>query len=122
MWRGPEHPGEFPTLGFDVLDWIEEWLVVPDGPLAGEPLILTPEQAQFVIRYYRVDLASGKRSIRRGVLSRPKGWGKSPLLAALCIARRSPRSSRRVRRRRRAGRPPVGRAGVQGEGADPRRV
>ena len=25
------------------------------------------------------------RLIRRAVLSRPKGWGKSPLVAALCI-------------------------------------
>jgi hypothetical protein len=63
-----------------------EWLIVPDGPLAGEPLILTPEQAQFVLDFYAIDHATGKRVIRRGVLSRPKGWGKSPLLAGLCIA------------------------------------
>lgn len=84
-WRGPSEPGEFPTLGWLALDWLEEWLVVPDGPLAGEPLVLTPEQAQFVLDFYRVDLATGKRSVRRGVLSRPKGWGKSPLLAGLTL-------------------------------------
>lgn len=84
-WRGPNEPGEFPTLGWLALDWLEEWLVVPDGPLAGEPLVLTPEQAQFVLDFYRVDLATGKRSVRRGVLSRPKGWGKSPLLAGLTL-------------------------------------
>ncbi len=85
MWRGPDYPGEFPTLGWLALDWLTEWLVVPDGSLAGESLVLTPEQAQFVLDFYRIDLATGKRIIRRGVLSRPKGWGKSPLLAGLTI-------------------------------------
>ena len=54
-WRGPEYEGEVPTLGWDVLDWITEYLVVPDGPTAGDPLELTPEQAQFVLNFYRVD-------------------------------------------------------------------
>lgn len=95
-WRGPEYPGELPTLGFQVLDWIETYLIVPDGPAAGQPLVLTPEQAQFVLNFYAVDptfegpavrgnaLVNGRR-IRRAILLRPKGWGKSPLLAALCL-------------------------------------
>jgi hypothetical protein len=84
-WRGPDHPGELPTLGFDVLDWIAGHLIVPDGPGAGEPLFFTEEQAQFVLNFYAVDPVTGKRRIRRGVLSRPKGWGKSPVVGALCI-------------------------------------
>lgn len=95
-WRGPEYPGELPTLGFQVLDWIETYLIVPDGPAAGQPLVLTPEQAQFVLNFYTVDPAFtgpavqgnamvNARRIRRAILSRPKGWGKSPLLAALCL-------------------------------------
>lgn len=84
-WRGPDFQGELPTLGWGVLDWMAEYLIVPDGPRAGDPLILTPEQAQFVLNFYSIDPASGKRRARRAVLSRPKGWGKSPLLAALCI-------------------------------------
>lgn len=95
-WRGPQYPGELPTLGYAVLDWFEEYLVVPDGPLAGEPLVLTGEQAQFVLNLYTLDprfrgpavrgaaLVSGRR-VRRAILSRPKGWGKSPILAALCL-------------------------------------
>lgn len=95
-WRGPEYPGELPTLGWGVLDWMSTNLVVPDGPTAGDPLVLTPEQAQFVLNLYAVDprfegspirgrsLVNARR-IRRAVLSRPKGWGKSPLLAALCL-------------------------------------
>lgn len=95
-WR-PEQPGERPTLGPYVLSWIFENLVVPDGPLAGAPLELTPEQQRFVLRFYELDprgpenaIVDGAlrnaRLIRRSVLSRPKGWGKSPLVAALCIA------------------------------------
>jgi hypothetical protein len=95
-WRGPEYPGELPTLGWYVLDWMEEFLTVPDGPAAGEPLVLTREQAAFVLQLYVVDprfegpaiqgraLANARR-IRRAILSRPKGWGKSPLLGALCL-------------------------------------
>lgn len=93
----PSEPGERPTLGWLVLDWIEANLIVPDGPSAGEPLTFTPEQARFILKLYEVDplfvgppiqgrsLVNG-RLIRRAVLSRPKGWGKSPLNAALCLA------------------------------------
>jgi hypothetical protein len=94
-WRGPAYKGELPTLGYEVLDWLAAELIVPDGPLAGEPLILTEEQAQFVLDLYAVDpkavgaLSRGHfrnhRLIRRAVLSRMKGWGKSPLLAGLSI-------------------------------------
>lgn len=84
-WRGPEYPGELPTLGWFVLDWMRDYLIVPDGPGAGSPLELTPDQAQFVLNLYAVDPASGKRRVRRGVFSRPKGSGKSPLLGGLCI-------------------------------------
>lgn len=95
-WRGPEYEGELPTLGFHVLEWIEEFLIVPDGPAQGQPLVLTPEQAQFILNFYAVDpsfegpAARGNalvnaRRIRRAVLCRPKGHGKSPLLGALCL-------------------------------------
>lgn len=95
-WRGPEYPGELPTLGWYVLEWMAEYLIVPDGPAAGEPLVLTNEQAQFILNLYVVDpsfegpairgrqLVNARR-VRRAVLSRPKGWGKSPLLAGLCL-------------------------------------
>lgn len=95
-WK-PEYEGERPTLGYLVLDWIAENLIVPDGPSAGEPLLFTDEQAMFVLRLYELDpafegppvrgraLVNG-RVVRRAVLSRPKGWGKSPLVAALCLA------------------------------------
>ena len=79
-WK-PKFEGEYPTLGWYALEWITEYLAQPD---LGEyqPLSLTPEQAQFVLRYYRLDPETGRRVYRRGVWSRPKGHGKSPLMGA----------------------------------------
>lgn len=84
----PSEPGERPTLGAYVCEWIEENLVIPDGPAAGQPYRLTPEQKLFVLRLYELDpsaegpavkngLLRSARLIRRAVLSRPKGWGKA---------------------------------------------
>lgn len=85
-WRPPS-PGECPSLGWQVLDWVGEFLAAPDCPPDDpQPLILTDEQARFVLRFYELDPHSGQRLIRRGVISRPKGWGKSPLLSAIALA------------------------------------
>ncbi len=81
-WRGPEFDGEVPTLGFIFLDWCYANLVVPDGPRAGEPMDMTPDQAQFWLNFYALHPVTGKRIIRRAVLSRAKGYGKSPGMAA----------------------------------------
>lgn len=95
-WRGPQYEGELPTLGWGAIEWMETNLIVPDGPTAGEPFKLTDEQCQFVLNLYTVDphfigpAIHGRslvnaRTKRRAVLSRPKGWGKSPLVAGLCL-------------------------------------
>lgn len=83
-WK-PSKPGEVPTLGFEVIDWITENLAAPDRA-EYEPFVLYPEQEDFVLRFYELDPKTGKRRRRRGVISRPRGWGKSPFLAALAIA------------------------------------
>jgi hypothetical protein len=80
-WK-PRFPGEFPTLGRLALEWMTEHLAQPDCAEYRE-LVLTREQALFVIRYYRIDPVTGKRRYRRAVWSRPKGHGKSPLMAAI---------------------------------------
>lgn len=92
----PEYPGERPTLGWAMLDWYAENLIVPDGAADGEPLTFTQEQAEFILKLYEVDrhfegpaiqgrtLRNG-RLIRRAVLSRSKGWGKSPIVGAICL-------------------------------------
>ena len=50
-WRGPETPGEYPTLGFVAVQWIEEHCVVPDGPRAGELIRLTDEQYRLILQH-----------------------------------------------------------------------
>jgi len=87
----------YPSLGDQLVGWMSHHLPVPDGPLIGEPLNLTGEQQLFLRKLYRLKPTwSGPvirgaslnqaRVITRAILSRVKGWGKSPLLGALCIA------------------------------------
>lgn len=83
-WK-PADPGDVPTLGYEVIDWISAYLAAPDRP-EYEPFVLYPEQEDFVLRFYELDPVTGRRRRRRGVISRPRGWGKSPFLAALAIA------------------------------------
>lgn len=82
-WK-PTEPGEVPTLGYYVIDWMTEYLAAPDR-LVYEPFVPYVEQEDFLLRFYELDPVTGKRKRRRGVLSRPRGWGKSPLLAAIAI-------------------------------------
>src|SRR5215212_4083657 len=81
-WR-PSTPGELPTLGYVAIDWIAEYLAAPDkGDY--EPFVLYREQEDFLLRWYRIDSSTGRFVYRRGLIGRPRGWGKSPLLAAVC--------------------------------------
>lgn len=77
--------GSIKTLGWDVIEFVESYLLQPDGDAAGEPFQLTPEQLNFTLWFYALD-RRGKFSYRRAVLRRSKGWGKSPFLAALALA------------------------------------
>ena len=82
-WK-PERPGERPTLGALVVDWIETNLAAPDGR---DGLVrLTREQVEFTLRFYELDPDTCTRRRRRGVLSRAKGWGRSPFMAMLGVA------------------------------------
>lgn len=91
-WRGPNEEGEYPTLGFEVIDWIEAHCVVPDGDRMGEPFTLSTEQARFILEHYRLvpDATTEARSrafaYRRSALIRPQKWGKGPLTAAMICA------------------------------------
>lgn len=83
-WK-PSVPGEIPTLGYEVLDWISAALAAPDRA-DYEPFVPYREQEDFILRWYALDPVTGRRKFNRGVLGRPRGWGKSPLLAALaCV-------------------------------------
>lgn len=84
MWK-PSVPGEIPTLGYEILDWITEMLAAPDST-EYTPFVPYREQEDFILRWYALDPETGRRKYNRGVLGRPRGWGKSPLLAALaCV-------------------------------------
>src|SRR5690349_12667571 len=48
-----------------------------------EPFVPTQEQADFLLAFYRLDPITQQRIRRRGVISRPRGWGKSPFTAAI---------------------------------------
>lgn len=84
-WK-PSQPGEVPTLGYEVIDWMTAMLAAPSRP--DELLPFTPylEQEDFILRWYEIDPDTGRFRYQRGLLGRPRGWGKSPLLAALAIA------------------------------------
>ena len=93
-WRGPEVPGEFATLGYEVADWIHDTCVIPDGDRAGQPLVLTAEMVRFLLHYYRLDPERYSRKWegpafhfgRGGQLVRPQKWGKGPFSAAIVLA------------------------------------
>lgn len=80
-WK-PAYPGEVPSLGLYAIQWMYDHLASPDRA-EYEPFQVTEEQAQFIIDLYAINPRTGKRQYRRGVISRPKGWGKSPLLSAI---------------------------------------
>ena len=81
----PPFDPTIPTLGFGVLRWMKAHLLQPDGDHAGEPFVPTAEQRRFVLWWYALGEDDTFR-FRRGILRRSKGWGKSPFVAALCLA------------------------------------
>ena len=90
-WRGPRRPGEYPTIGTQVAQWIEAHCVIPDGIHQNELYRLTDEMLVFLKRFYRLhpdavlDDARPSRAFRhRGaLLMRPQKWGKSPFAGAI---------------------------------------
>ena len=90
-WRGPEEPGEFPTLGHLAADWIEAFLRITDGPKIGEPFQLYDEQYAHLLHRYRLDpeIPSDRGNeafVRRGsMIVRGQKWGKDPFLAAITL-------------------------------------
>ena len=82
-WK-PSEPGEVPTLGWYVLDWMSEMLARP-AIEDYEPFVPYREQEDFILRWYEIDPTTGRFVYERGLLGRPRGWGKSPILGGLCI-------------------------------------
>lgn len=72
------------TLGYQIIRWCQTYIVQPDGDRAGEPWEFTPEQLRFVLWLYAIK-PDGSWLYSAATLRRAKGWGKTPLLAALAI-------------------------------------
>lgn len=83
-------PVSFPTLGWQVIDWMEEYLCHGPGDVAGDPLHLDDEFVLFLCWLYRIypqgHKFEGRRLAQRAVLSRPKGRAKSELAGAFVCA------------------------------------
>src|SRR6266498_2398927 len=79
-------PGEFHTLGPQVVSWVEAFLVHGPGDVQGEPVCLDDELVAFVLRAYRLDPETGRRVCDEALLSRPKGRAKSELAGMLACA------------------------------------
>jgi hypothetical protein len=96
QWRGPQEPGEFPTLGWLIGEWIEANVVIPDGPQRGAPYLLTREMWHHLLHVYRLRArARVHHRYPRPVdgfvyygcqLRRSQKWGKDPFNAAKAIA------------------------------------
>lgn len=83
-WRGPEYDGDYPSLGWEL---IEEWSrLFPSPRDEGSPLKLTDEQALVIVEWYRIHPETGKFVYRRGCSRRSKKSGKSPIEALKCIS------------------------------------
>jgi hypothetical protein len=82
-WRGPEYPGDFPTLGWQVLEHMTAYLPSPRDDK--EPLVLTDDQARIVLRWFELDPETGEFPNLDLILELVKGWGKGPIAGALMI-------------------------------------
>jgi len=67
------------SLADEVIDLAESYLLVPTGQRAGEQLVLTPEQVELAIEWYRVTPDGRSYVWNRLLLIGPKGWSKSPI-------------------------------------------
>jgi hypothetical protein len=85
-WREPAYPGEFPTLGYAIAEWIQAWCVVPDRDLRGMAFALTDEQLRFLVYFYALTPEGAWRYRRGAQLVRSQKWGKGPLAAAVVCA------------------------------------
>jgi hypothetical protein len=73
-------------------DWIEEHLVIPDGPQVGQPYLLTDEMWRHLLWSYRLhpnarpEMGSLAFRYYGALLVRPQKWGKDPFMAAQVCA------------------------------------
>src|SRR5690349_14487810 len=84
-WQ-PQEGDAFPSLGWQIADWIEAYCCHGPGDIQGELIELDDEWLRFLVHAYRIDPETGRRIYDEGVLSRPKGRAKSELAGFVGIA------------------------------------
>lgn len=81
---------DWPTIGWEVIEFVEAYCCHGPGDVQGEPFELDDEEVELVLDLYRVfpkghDRA-GRRLVTRGIYSRSKGRRKSELAGGLVVA------------------------------------
>jgi len=83
-------PTEWPTLGWQIIDWTEKYLCHGPGDIQGEPLVWDEEFCQIILDCYRIFPKGHEQEGRRVVsyfgISMPKGRAKSEFAGALVCA------------------------------------
>lgn len=78
---------DWPTLGWDAIDWIERHCVHGPGDVQGDQLVLDEEEVDLLLDLYRLyppdHRRAGRRVVSRGRYSRSKGRRKSELAGTL---------------------------------------
>lgn len=81
--RTPAQVAATVRRGDRVIAFIEKYIVVPDGALVGLPMVLLPEQKEFISAIYNNQRPDGRLLTRRGILSIARKNGKTGLISAL---------------------------------------
>lgn len=81
----PLFEGQICSLGYELIDFIEENMVHGPGDIEGEPVEVDDEMSDFIIECYRLDEETGRRLYDEGVLSRPKGRAKSEIAGFIVV-------------------------------------
>lgn len=81
--RTPAQEKAITRRGDRVIQFIEKYIIVPEGALVNKPMVLLPEQKAFISDIYNNVKPNGKLMTRRGILSIARKNGKSGLISAL---------------------------------------
>lgn len=83
----PLFPGQVCSLGYQVVEFIENNCCFGPGDLQGQDIAeLDTEMFDFVVESYRLDPVTGRKVYDESVLSRPKGRAKTEVAGWLCVA------------------------------------
>lgn len=85
MFR-PAFDGQVCSLGYQLIDWLEEYACHGPGDVEGEPITFDDEVFDFIVDAYAVDPKSGRRVKSKVVYSAPKGRAKSETAGLIGVA------------------------------------